>query len=202
MTRKLYAINTAIDELILDGVCECKDFRRVNNQQWKSWLFKADVDGLYKGLEDKLRIQKCLELLGVTDSGVGFQDRLDATGMILGYYLCKSEADEIKRKSKLKRVSIDDVECAYEEDTFPIVFKAGYGIRDIKKMYIHERRISKKIMLDYLSETPDMIFITDEPISIGLLGNDFNLLVRKSGGYFGFWVKPNKLNKYLKEDIT
>jgi len=200
VTRKLYAINTAIDELILDGVCTCKDFRRVNNQLWKSWLFTIDNEGLYKGIEDKLKIQKCMAMLGVTDSGEGFQDRLDANGMILGYYLCKSSADEAQRKSKIKRVSIGDIECDYQEDQELVLYNAGYGIRDIKKMYISERYLSKKLIIDYLSDNPDIVFITDRKLSLGILGDSFNLPIIEGGGYVAFWVKPEKVSKYLKEE--
>ena len=52
------------NSVILDGVCSCKRFIRVQNKVWKSWLFKLDTEHRFKGLEDKLRIQKCLELVG------------------------------------------------------------------------------------------------------------------------------------------
>ena len=198
VTRTLYALNTAIDELILDGVCKCKDFRRINNQLWKSWLFKADQDNIYKGMEDKLRIEKCLELLGVYEyHDEGYQDRLDATGLILGYMLCKDSADEYEAQRKLKRVALEDIRVAYDTEQEFCLIEAGYGYRDIHKMFINDKHISKKLITDYLTNQPDLLFITNERVSLGMFGSVFNLPVMEDGGYFAFWIDEKKVNKYM-----
>lgn len=202
VTRKLYALNTAIDELILDGVCKCKNFRRVNNQQWKSWLFTIDTEGVTKGLNDKARIQKCLELLGVYEDGSeGYQDRLDACGMLLGYMLCKDKADEINEMKKKKRVLFEDVEVSYEDDWFGCIEQAGYGVRDISKMFIPDKRLSKEVLLNYLTNYPEVIFITENKIALGMFGSLFNLPILEGGGHFAFWVKEQRLHKYLQQEV-
>lgn len=198
VTRKLYAINTAIDELILDGVCKCKDFRRINNQLWKSWLYTIDTEGQFKGLSDKLRIQKCLELLDVyEDRSEGYQDRLDSCGMILGYMLCKDKADEYEERKKKKRVSIEDVNVAYNTEQEFCLEEAGYGYRDISKMFISDKTMSKDLVLNYLTDSPNMIFVTDKKVSLGLFGSAFNLPIIDGGGYLAFWVNEKRVNKYL-----
>lgn len=198
VTRKLYAINTAIDELILDGVCSCKKFLRVNNQQWKSWLFTIDKDGLYKNLEDKKRIEECLRLLGVVEPHTdGYQDRLDSCGMLVGYYLCKDRISHDMYVKSFKKVSMSDVEVAYLEDIEAIKFAAGYGQRDIMTMLIDDKRISKSLIIQKLTELPNIIYITRNLVNLGILGDTFGLPPIIGGGYFGFWVREDKIEKYM-----
>ena len=198
VTRKLYAINTAIDELILDGVCGCKKFLRVNNKLWKSWLFSIDTEGLYKSMEDKERIENCLRLLGVYEEhDDGYQDRLDSCGMLLGYFLKKDEIEKSTYKKTFKKVSMSDVEFAYEEDIEAIKLDAGYGQRDIVCMYLDEKRMSESLILSKLTELPNVIYITNNKVNLGLLGNKINVAASVGGGYFGFWVKENKIRKYM-----
>lgn len=84
--RLLYAINTAIDELILDGYISCDTFIRSNNQSWKSWLWSIEPS-IGKGLDDKVRTELLLSHLGVSEgSDSGYQDRLDSLGMLVGYF--------------------------------------------------------------------------------------------------------------------
>lgn len=198
-TRALYALNTAIDELILDGLVNCKRFIRVSNQTWKSWLYSIDTEGLYKGLTDKLRIEKCLEMLGVHEEGEGFQDRLDSAGMILGYFLCKDRADtSIERKAK-KRVSFQDVCFDYQEAEELALEKAGYGTKSIAKRYVHEQRWSKEKIINYLTDKPNLICITDSMVRLGNLGVNLDLPYLDEGGFFTFWINPKKLSKYVED---
>lgn len=200
VTRKLYALNTAIDELILDNVCSCKDFRRVNNQQWKSWLYTIDTDGLYKGLEDKLRIQKCLELLGVyEDDSEGYQDRLDSCGLILGYMLCKSRADTYEERKRKKKVEFSDIEFSYQEEIEFCLDEAGYGSRDLCKSFIELKSASKEFVINCLTDNPDVIFITSNRLYLGLFGGTIGATRLEGGGHLAFWVSPNKVKKYKKD---
>ena len=133
-TRKLYALNTAIDELILDGNISCNQFERVPNTLWKSWLSVVDTNGVYKGFKDKQKIQGYLKILGVEEGeDKGFQDRLDATGMLLGYLLSKDNpnADADKSIKKGIRVKFEDISFAYELDTDLITVQAYYSDEDI-----------------------------------------------------------------------
>lgn len=82
--RQLTAINSAIDELVFEGVISCDEFLRLDNNVWKSWLFGFQPSwGI--GLNDKFRIKGLLEGLGIIESGAGHQDRLDALGMLFAH---------------------------------------------------------------------------------------------------------------------
>lgn len=202
VTRKLYAINTAIDELILDGVCSCKKFMRVNNQVWKSWLFSVDREELYKGLADKQRIEACLNLLGVFEPhDDGFQDRYDSCGLILGYLACKDKITHDEYVKSFKKVSMSDIEYGYEEDIEFIKMDAGYGSRDLMTIMIDGKRMSKNLMIQKLSEMPNAIYITRDKIALGMLGDALSIPRVSGGGYFGFWVKENKVKKYIDVDV-
>ncbi len=202
-TRKLYAINTAIDELILDGVIRCKKFLRVNNGVWKRWLFTVDKSNQYSLLKDKLRIQACLELLGIKEDGRGYQDKLDSTGMLIGYFLVGQYEEVAKKKLK---VSKSDLCFAYEEseDFITDMVRQERGVDDLSiTMYCHG---NKSITLEFVkdcivnSESPTDVFISEEPVVVGYLLKTLGLDIKsRNGGYFAFWLKKSKYNKLIKE---
>lgn len=201
IVRRLYALNTAIDDLILEGKVVCKKFVRVANGTWKSWLSVVDTQGEYKGYNDKERVQRYLGKLGVFDEGEGFQDRLDATGMVLGYFLSGFKTDKIdKIKKKTLRVSIDDIEFAFEEDPDLVTSSAFYTTEDTNVIFINDNKLSVKKILDYMSQDISALYITRKPIRIGLLASKFNLDVLDDGGYFGFWL-PDKVKKKYKKRL-
>lgn len=199
-TRILYAINTAMDELILDGVCSCKRFIRVQNKVWKSWLFKLDTEHRFKGLEDKLRIQKCLELVGVVDSGEGFQDRLDSCGMLIGYFYFGK--NEVIRSNK--RVDFKDLAFLYmeSEDFILEEVRSSNNLEEltIQRFSFGNKRISKKYIQDLVSENPDRVFISDSEIKLGNFMEVLNVdSISEEAGFLAFWVKPKRLKKYVEE---
>ena len=196
-TRKLYAINTAIDELILDGKIECKKFVRVNNQVWKGWLYKIDTVGLYKGLNDKERIKMCLSLVGISEEGKGYQDRLDAQGMLIGYFLCgKDEKLVIGEK-----VRFSDLEFACLPDPEFVIdaCKEERGVSGVLVEYVSSgtRKWSKELVLEMVnsSDDKDTLFITKDEVVLGNFGKSIGV---EGVGYLGFWIKRGKLKKYVK----
>lgn len=199
VVRLLFALNTAIDELLLDGICSCKSFIRVNNQQWKSWLYTIDDNGISKGYKDKEKIKICLDLLGVQDEGDGYQDRLDSLGMVIGYFLKGNVLDTGNGLEKHKKVRLSDIEASYELDTSYIF----YGRDDIPKdkiVYLDYKKFSKTRVLELLTESPDSVFMSSNVVLLGNLGIDLGLdldEVGEEGGYFAFWIKRNKLKKYM-----
>lgn len=198
VVRKLYALNTAIDDLILDGLVVCKDFVRVQNGVWKSWLSVVDSNKDLKGFNDKEKIQGYLKILGIEESGDGFQDRLDATGMVVGYFLNKANGGTVVVEKK-KRVNFKDVSVVYEEDIDLVIMDMAYGNEEnVNVRYFEGKKISKKLMTDYLTESPDMLFISKDKVNIGLLAEELGLPIYENGGYVGFWVDGNKKKKYLK----
>lgn len=199
-TRKLYALNTAIDELILDEQIECKHFIRVPNTLWKSWLSSVDANGVYKGFNDKQKIQGYLKLLGIDEGNdKGFQDRLDATGMILGYLIGKDTNKGNLTKAKSIRVKFDDIMFAYELDTDLIVMQAAYESEEANVVFIRDKKITKKAIIDYISSDVGTVFITAEPIRLGLLAETLNIELLNTKGYFGFWLNDKMKAKYLKK---
>ena len=198
VVRKLYALNTAIDDLILDGLVVCKNFVRVQNGVWKSWLSVVDSNKDLKGFNDKEKIQGYLKILGIEEFGDGFQDRLDATGMVIGYFLNKANGETVKVEKK-KRVKFKDVSVVYEEDIDLVIMDMAYGNEEnVNVSYFEGKKISKKLMTDYLTENPDMLFISKDKVSIGLLAEELGLPIYENGGYVGFWIDGNKKKKYLK----
>lgn len=198
-TRLLYAINTAIDELILDEEVTCKEFLRVQNGTWKSWLYVLDSNGTLKGMKDKLKIQKCLESIGIFEEGEGYQDRLDATGLVIGYLLCRDKASDLVKSKKKKRVTIEDVRLSYVESSELLSYEIEDGIDDI--VYLKQgERLSKSKILDYLTDQPNTVFISSEPVKLGRLASELKLPYIEGGGYLAFWVKSSKYKKY-KENL-
>lgn len=199
-TRKLYALNTAIDELILDEQIECKHFIRVPNTLWKSWLSSVDANDVYKGFNDKQKIQGYLKLLGIDEGNdKGFQDRLDATGMLLGYLIGKDSNKGNLPKAKSIRVKFDDIMFAYELDTDLIVMQAAYESEEANVVFIRDKKITKKAIIDYISSDVGTVFITAEPIRLGLLAETLNIELLNTKGYFGFWLNDKMKAKYLKK---
>lgn len=198
VVRKLYALNTAIDDLILDGLVVCKVFVRVQNGVWKSWLSVVDSNKDLKGFNDKEKIQGYLKILGIEEFGDGFQDRLDATGMVIGYFLNKANGGTVTVEKK-KRVNFKDVSVVYEEDIDLVIMGMAYGNEEnVNVSYFEGKKISKKLMTDYLTENPDMLFISKDKVNIGLLAEELGLPIYENGGYVGFWIDGNKKKKYLK----
>ena len=196
VVRKLYALNTAIDDLILEGKVNCKEFVRIANGTWKSWLSIVDTKGIYKGYKDKEKVQGYLSILGISDEGEGYQDRLDATGMLLGYFLMGRENKPVKKK-KIK-VSFNDLEFMYELDEDIISSEVYKDREEVSILHIPDTRMSKKKILEYVGENFSYLYITSEPIRLGLLAETLDLPLLDGKGYFGFWVSEKNIHKYRK----
>lgn len=142
--RLLYAINTAIDELILDGHITCSNFIRANNQSWKSWLWSIEPQ-IGKGLDDKVRTELLLEYLGVKEEGEGYQDRLDSLGLLLGYfykhYINEEDLSPVPKIlwSQVQYTVVEDLTTLAEVpapySSLPVV-EVDTGTKEITKEYI------------------------------------------------------------------
>lgn len=195
-TRKLYALNTAIDELILDGVVQCKKFLRVANSTWKSWLFTIDTENRFCGLKDKVRIKKCLELLGVHEEGKGFQDRLDATGMLLGYFL---EGYKSIGKKRFKSFNIGDI-CFSHKADIDFISEEVREERcedevNIEIVDLGLRKLSKDLILSYIQDDPKPVYVFSKEIVLGAFGSKLSIETDVDAGYLGFWLKKSKYKK-------
>lgn len=200
VTRMLYGLNTAIDEMILDGLCSCDKFIRVNNREWKSWIGKTvDPENKYKGLNDKIKIQYWLRDIGITEGDdKGFQDRLDSTGLLIGYFLQQEKVDQKYVNGKGINITWSNLDFAYELDT-AFIYEGREWLTDLNTIYLDENeRITKKQILKLINKNPDSIFITEKPVFLGFLLKDLGSL--DSGGYFAFWVKKRARKKLLGEE--
>lgn len=196
--RMLFALNTAIDEMLLDGECSTKVFVRVPNKLWKSWLCKSiDTKGVTTGLNDKEKIRICLGMIGVVEEGKGYQDRLDSTGLLVSYFLKGNEEVKEGKLEKKRKVRLCDIDASYDVDSSYLF----YGRDDVdtdKIVFLDYKKIGKARVIELLTESPDSVFVSSEPILLGNLGIELGLDILDGGGYFAFWVKPNKLKKYSR----
>lgn len=195
--RLLFALNTAIDELILDGLCSCKNFIRVNNKQWKSWLYSLDKNNISKGLNDKEKIRICLEMIGVVEEGENYQDRLDSSGLLVGYFLKGESLDNKNKLGRKRKIRFSDIEASYDIDSGYLFFGRDDLDRE-KIVFLDYKRIGKSRVMELLSENPDAIFVTENMVKLGNLGVDLGLDILEDGGYFAFWINPKKKRKYLE----
>lgn len=195
VSRMLYALNTAIDEIILDGGCTCKKFRRVGNGSWKKWLFKSlDPEGYLTGFNDKIKIQRCLEKIGIDEgSSFGFQDRLDSTGILIGYFLNEDKILEEDSNSGIK-ITWSQIDFAFELDE-SFIYEDRKWLCDYPVVYIDMIRPTKKAILQEINKNPDSLHITKDMVSIGILADKMGV-VDEGEGYLAFWVKK-RLRKKL-----
>lgn len=201
-SRTLYALNTAIDELILDGVFTVKEFVRVNNQKWKSWLYWLDAEGKWKGFNDKVKIAEILKSIGITEVGAGYQDRLDATGMLIGYFLQKGKDPEKVVQPKIEKVHFSDIEFAYEEDV-EFIKSYIYAERENCNLCVLDSvKLSKNWLIDTLSENKGVVFVTSSPVRLGFFGDKLGLGTLDNGGYFAFWLCEKAYLKLKRKGLV
>lgn len=155
--RKLLALNTVFDGIILDGLCEVKNYYKKSNKEWKKYLGKIiHIDG---APTDKYKIQKVMEYLGydyylennnlsnAQKESIGFQDILDATGMLCALSV---ELDTNIDKKKEKKVPFNKLNIRYydSEDEFEyddrmtriqetgVTIVTCNNVKDIKKFIV------------------------------------------------------------------
>lgn len=199
VTRMLYGLNTAIDEMILDGVCSCDKFIRVNNKAWKSWIGKVvDPMNKCKGLNDKEKIKAWLNKIGIDEGSTsGFQDRLDATGLLIGYFLQKDVLD--KKQETGVSITWSKLSFAYELDT-SFIFDENEWLENLEVTFMNDDRYTKKSILEKVKTAPNHLFISTKPVYLGLLAKSLKLSGIDGGGYFAFWVKKSSRKKLFGEE--
>lgn len=176
--RQLVSLNTAIDELVLEGSLSADQVLRIQNKTWKSWL-KPLLPGTRSGyLNDKVFIQEALATLGIYEEGRGYQDRLDSQGMILGWLLQRDEGLEPETK---KKVLWSQVSWSFTEK------KPSEGTP------VSLTRPTKEKLRSFLSErgasSGEKFFLSD-PLSLGVFGSEIGAAVfPPPGGYLSFWKK-------------
>ena len=104
-------------------------------------------------------------------------------------------------KATIREVKAIAAKAEAESGIEFIKMDAGYGSRDLMTIMIDGKRMSKNLMVQKLSEMPNAIYITRDKIALGMLGDALGIPRVSGGGYFGFWVKENKVKKYIDVDV-
>lgn len=202
--RKLAALNTVIDELLMDGLCTYEEFYRWKEGEWHKRAMS--ISKQKTGIKDKLKTQALLEELEyafylehMLDSDsikkeICFEDICDACGMLLAVVAEKNfQIDSVKSKS----IKLSDIKMHFIE--------GREGVNDIKGLHIQEDDL-RGVELDYknLEESvkrqvktyPDDILISPLPVSkLGLFGlnNKFKFYA-SDDTYLVFYLKKKKTN--------
>lgn len=136
--RKLLALNTVIDELVVEGTISVEHFYRQGNQTWKSNMRSIYKAG--KGLKDKFEIEQVALFLGFgyalehrSDTNAqkakeGYQDILDATMMLCSVSALRNTNIKTKNSSRLKK-------SALEFDFVEILDELDYSDNKVYTLY-------------------------------------------------------------------
>lgn len=147
-TRILLSLNTVLDEMILDRVCSIERYFKRENSAWKKWFRLLTNVG--KGLNHKYEIQEIMrflefdfflenEHLRPTDKlDIGFQDKLDATGLLCALSL---ELNSNIKTTTRRKVRLSDLKFGFVSD----VEEFDYMDEDIFSEYpIKEVNLGRK----------------------------------------------------------
>lgn len=172
--RKLLALNTVFDGIILDEKCLVEHYYKKPNKEWKKYLGKiVHIDG---APTDKFRIQQIMEYLefdyylknkDLSDSEKeekGFQDILDATGLLCSLSVELNSNIENKKKSLVPfnklNIKYYDSEDEFEYDgrmsrvhDLGVTLVTCDNIKDIKKFIVNT--VNDDISKAYLIEVPN-----------------------------------------------
>lgn len=186
--RVLSVLNLCIDWCVDNGILKTKEYLKISNKTWKSWLF---INDNLKGMEDKKRIRLNVKQKGISYDGLdGFQDMYDSTGMIMGYFQkddIQQKSNTVKQKNNLK---LSDVNCLYylfKEELDQNLRQRGVQDKDIKSFKI--TRMSKNSLLEMLSKDSEWVLVSESKVNLGNLGEDLGLRPLVGGGYCAFWLK-------------
>lgn len=191
--RKLIALNTVIDDLILDGVVRVNNFYRNAESVWMKGLRL-----LYKAgnkLSPKYEVQEVLGYLGfdfylrnkdLTPTelkGIFFEDICDATGMLLGLVADKFvKRDEVERSS-LKRVTLSGIKLMYFETDDEVYNLPRLSNCDFIHANLNFSSIERSVV-SLVNQYPNSVVICPLPSSkLGVFGikNGFKFFEGNSG---------------------
>lgn len=186
--RVLSVLNLCIDYCVSVGIIQTKEYLKVSNKTWKSWLFNGDS---YKGMSDKERIRRNVIDNGVSYDGLkGYQDMYDSTGMIMGYFLkdnIKQNQSGVAQKHNLK---LKDLYCLYflfKEELQQQLNQLGINNEDIK--YFKVPRMSEKTLLEMISKDENLVYVSESKVNLGNMGEVLRVHPLVGGGYCAIWKK-------------
>lgn len=183
--RWLFALNTVIDDMILDESVFCNEFSRVVNTEWKSWLRKTDPARKVRGYNDKEVVNRLLEGLGVLpENGKGSQDRMDAMGIMIGYFARELSGEPIKKRTS-GLVKLSEVEALYCPTTEEFEDRLPEGIaREVFK-----DRVSVRALREAVTANDEVIWVAPKVVSLGTICSKLGVDPIPFGGRFAFWRK-------------
>lgn len=177
----LSVLNTVIDDLILEGLITCSDFVRVQSGVWKSWLSALAHDSSsVRSANDKEKVNLLLSQVGISHSGFGYQDRNDASGMVIGYLLNRAGASTTPQKKSGSLPSLSSIEFVYSE-SLPEGSESAVPFTD---------RISVSSLRRAVAGAPTSTFVTPKRVSLGVLAQKLGVTpLPLVGGYLLFRLK-------------
>ena len=195
---KLAVIMNITEELILEGRLNVKRLVRVQSTQWKSWLrpYRREGKKELQGNQGKEIVNDCLDNLGLlelVEAGEGWQDRVDALGMLTGFLLNEKENSGVKLESKDVRVRV------VGEETWRALLKGGAVVAPRKS------RFTSRTVVTLLENAGGGTVVSPGEVSLGFEALHIRNLERESGmdgtGYVVIELKdPEKsMRKGYKE---
>lgn len=186
VARFLHALNTAPDELVLDGRLQVESFLRVNNQSWKA-LLSQQTGVAMSHMDAKSQVISSLSVLPwdeglscldwVVSLGMGkLDDRLDAFSLALYPFLQPPEVSRRLVWSGVKVVHATDV------DNLRNVTPPGQWVP-------LTGRVSKESVRTRLKRNPRSILVTPRPVPVGLLDVGVKGSSRLDEVFLAFWRK-------------
>lgn len=186
--RVLSVLNLCVDYCVSEGIIQTKEYLKISNKTWKSWLFNGDS---YKGMSDKERIRRNVLDNDISYDGLkGYQDMYDSTGMIMGYFIKdnnKQNQNGVVQKHNLK---LKDLNCLYflfKEELQQQLNQLGINNEDIK--YFKVPRMSEKALLEMIYKDENLVYVSESKVNLGNMGEVLKVPPLVGGGYCAIWKK-------------
>lgn len=198
-TRKLLALNTVMDELIFEGVCNVETFVRWKAVEWMKYfrmIYKQ------KGkLKSKIETQGILDYLGFdfylknkdlsesAKKSIFFEDICDATAMLCGMILKKNLDLNLEKATPLK---LSDIKMVYIESTEETYWIKDKRIREEGFIGVDlNTRALEKSIINCVKANPNDVLCAYLPVlKLGTFGIKHNFEFFESGeGFLLFYKK-------------
>lgn len=143
---RLASLTYAVEELIIEERIDVRKLVRAQSTTWKSWLRPLVKDNrMLRGNQGKEMVKESLRVLNWTDSGKGYEDRLDALGMVAGYFL-RGPEEEITVKEK-------DLALAYMVRGRKVPLPEDRPIVELE-----DKKVTVPRMIAYLKSDPGKVY--------------------------------------------
>lgn len=188
--RLLMQLNTALDELILDGALEVGEFHRIDNKEWKAMLRRLlDPHKTVRKSNDKDAVEALLMPLGIhRETDKGGQDKLDAVGIMLGGMIMSEVIGEkvlTSYRNVSRKIKITEVKGYYDYSLERLLDKLPVGVTHVE----FSDRVTERNIVAAVTENPEVIWFTPKLVNIGNIYKKFGVEPYPFGGYLAFHSK-------------